>query len=172
MSSKARLICSDCHSHDGRTHSVRESLEHSWRLLAPAEQRALARLAVFQGDFSRESARAVADATLPLLAALADKSLLRATDQGRFAFHPLIRQFALEKLDQLGVDQAHAARSRHAEYLLALLARYDDFNAIGWSVALQAIGAEIGNVLVAWRWAVTQRRSICCTAGECIDGLP
>jgi DNA-binding SARP family transcriptional activator/predicted ATPase len=146
------------HSRGGRTHSVRDSFEHSWKLIAPAEQRALARLAVFQGDFSRESARAVAGAALPLLAALADKSLLRGSDQGRFMFHPLIRQFALEKLTLEGADEHHAACARHAEHFLALLARYNEFESIDQRAALQVIGAEIRNVLLAWGWAVTQRR--------------
>jgi predicted ATPase len=142
----------------GRTHSMRDSLEHSWRLLVPAEQRALAHLAVFQGNFSRESALAVAEAVLPLLAALADKSLLRTTEQGRFSFHPLIQQFALEKLGQGGAGIELAARFRHAEHFLTLLARYNDFHAIDQGAALKAIGAEIENTLAAWRFAVAQRR--------------
>jgi predicted ATPase/DNA-binding SARP family transcriptional activator len=142
----------------GRDHSVRESFEHSWRLLAPAEQRALARLAVFQGSFSRESARTVADAALPLLAALADKSLLTATGDGRFAFHPLIRQFALEKLALLGADEHRATHERHAEHFLALLGRFEAFHALDQRAALQAIGVEIENTLSAWRWAVAHRR--------------
>ncbi|MCC6193343.1 MAG: hypothetical protein IT518_02650 [Burkholderiales bacterium] len=139
-------------------YSIRGSFEHSWRLLAPAEQRALARLAVFHGSFSRQSARAVADAALPLLAALADKSLLRATDGGRFAFHPLLRQFALAKLAEIGADEQRAAHERHAAHFLAMLARFEAFHALDQAAALKAIGAEIENTLAAWRWAIGQRR--------------
>lgn len=139
----------------GRPIGVRASFEHSWRLLAATEQHALSRLAVFPADFARASASAVADVALPLLAALADESLLRSTDQGRFAFHPLIRQFALEKL---GAEAEHAARTRHAEHFLALVARFNAFESIDQGEALRVIGAEIGNVLAAWAWAVAQRR--------------
>lgn len=156
--SRSLDLLDDANTAGGRTHSMRDSLEHSWRLLVPAEQRALAQLAVFQGDFSRESALAAAEAVLPLLAALADKSLLRTTEQGRFSFHPLIQQFALEKLGQGGAAIELAARSRHAEHFLTLLARYNDFHAIDQGAALKAIGAEIENTLAAWRFAVTQRR--------------
>jgi DNA-binding SARP family transcriptional activator/tetratricopeptide (TPR) repeat protein len=156
--SRSLDLLDDAHTASGRTHSMRASLEHSWRLLVPAEQRGLAQLAVFQGDFSRESALAVAEAVLPLLAALADKSLLRTTEQGRFAFHPLIQQFALEKLVQSGPDQERAARTHHAEHFLALLARYNAFESVDQREALRVIGTEIQNVLAAWAWAVAQRR--------------
>lgn len=134
---------------------VRESFEHSWRLLAPAEQHALTRVAVFPADFARDSASGVADVALPLLAALTDKSLLRTTEQGRFTFHPLIQQFALGKL---GPEQEHAARARHAEHFLTLLARYNEFETIDQEEALRVIGAENRNILAAWAWAVAQRR--------------
>jgi tetratricopeptide (TPR) repeat protein len=127
-------------------------------LLVPAEQLAMANLAVFQGDISRESALTVAGAALPLLAALADKSLLRTTEQGRFAFHPLIRQFALAKLGHRGANQEEAVRTRHAEYFLGLLARYNSFHALDQRAALKAIGEEIENTLAAWGWAIAQRR--------------
>jgi DNA-binding SARP family transcriptional activator/predicted ATPase len=153
----------------GKACSVRESLEHSWRLLEPAEQRAMMGLAVFQGSFSREAARVVAEAALPVLAALADKSLLRSTGGARFAFHPLVLQFALEKLVQAGPDQEGAARTRHAEYFLRLLARYNDFHAIDQRLALEAIGGEIENTLAAWDWAITRHRVD--LIGECASAL-
>jgi predicted ATPase len=52
-----------------RHQSLRAVFDHSWKLLRPAEQRALRELAVFRGGFSRDAAAQVAGATLPLLAA-------------------------------------------------------------------------------------------------------
>ncbi|MCC7326554.1 MAG: tetratricopeptide repeat protein [Burkholderiales bacterium] len=141
-----------------RGHRMRDSLEHSWCMLGPTEQRTLMRLAVFQGDFSREAALVVAEAALPLLAALADRSLLRTTEQGRFVFHPLVQQFALEKLTQAGADEELAVRTRHAEHFVMLLARYNEFDAVDQRSALQQIGIEFKNVLAAWRWAIESRR--------------
>ena len=162
-------LLDDGDAHRGKAFSVRESLEHSWRLLEPAEQRAMMRLAVFQGTMSREAARAGAEAAWPLLASLADKSLLRSADGGRFAFHPLVLQFAREKLAHTGADRGAAARRRHAEYFLRLLARYNDFHAIDQRAALKAIGADIDDTLVAWHWAITQRRVD--LIGDCASAL-
>ena len=49
----------------------------------------LARLCVFRGGFQPEAAGQVAGATLPILSALADKSLLRETS-GHFEMHELV----------------------------------------------------------------------------------
>jgi hypothetical protein len=89
-------------------------------MLAVREQRTLATLSVFVGTFSREAAGDVAGAALPLLAALADKSLLQIQGAMRCSLHPLIRQFAGDKLDS--GTRAEAMR-RHALWFHGLLAR-------------------------------------------------
>lgn len=101
-----------------RHRSIATALERSWRLLAPPERDALARLAVFRAGFRREAAAFVAGATLPLLAALVDKSLVRASPDGRFDLHPLVRRFSLGKL--AGGPRAARTRERHARFYLSL----------------------------------------------------
>ncbi len=151
-------ILDDAQGAGDRSRSMRASLEQSWRLLAPAERGALVCLGVFQGSFSRESALAVGGASLPLLAALADKSLLRAAPGGRFALHPLIQQFSVEKLAQSDAESEPDVRARHAQHFLTILARYQDFHAVDQRSALQSIDAEFENTLAAWRWAAANRR--------------
>jgi len=56
--------------------------EHSWKLLSEEERRVLRKLAVFRGGFERQGAKAVADASLPVLAALMDKSFLHQDATG------------------------------------------------------------------------------------------
>jgi predicted ATPase len=150
-----------------RNRSVRASFGHSWNLLAPSERQALMQLSVFPAAFSRAAASHVAGAKLPVLAALVDKSLLEADGRGRFRFHPLVRQFALAKLDQ-SATEGRAARARHAEHFVELLARYDDFDAVEQREAVEAIGADSENALAAWQWAIGERRvdllSRCTTA--------
>lgn len=68
--------------------------------------------------FDRSAAARVAGATLPVLAALVDKSLLRRTGDGRFDLHELVRQHAAEFLAQAPQEQADA-RDRHASYYIA-----------------------------------------------------
>jgi hypothetical protein len=45
--------------------------------LSPAEREAFMKLSLFRGGFRRQAAGAVAGATLPILSAMVDKSLLR-----------------------------------------------------------------------------------------------
>jgi tetratricopeptide (TPR) repeat protein len=67
-----------------RHRSMRAVLEEAWSLLAAADQRTLANLAVFSGGFDSEAAFAVADAALPGLANLVDKAMLRNSGVGDF----------------------------------------------------------------------------------------
>ena len=60
-----------------RHRSMRAVFAHSWQLLDAEEQQVLRRLAVFRGGFTRAAAEQVAGATLAVLAALVDKSLVR-----------------------------------------------------------------------------------------------
>jgi tetratricopeptide (TPR) repeat protein len=132
---------------------MRASFAHSWAMLAPAEQRALAALSVFTGSFTHAAARHVAEAPLPLLAALADKSLVRADDDGRFSLHALIRQCAAERLAQ---DPAanDAVLARHAAWFAHTMQQFHSFHAIDHAAALRTIAAELPNVLAAWDWSL------------------
>lgn len=141
--------------------SLRAVFNHSWRLLSTAEQQALRQLTVFRGGFTRDAASKVAGATLPLLAALTDKSLLQrvapadASDTGgiaaRYELQVVIRQYAAEQLAEAGETQA--CQRRHAAYLAEFLAaRLPDLQSARQQAALHMIHAEIENVRTAWQW--------------------
>lgn len=98
--------------------------EHSWQLLSPDEQRLLRQLAVFRGGFVRSLATTVAGATVPLLGALVDKSLLQRSPQGRYELHELVRQFAERKLQAAG--EAETTADRHLFALCELAVQVDD----------------------------------------------
>ena len=102
---------------DPRQRTLRSTIEWSYDLLDPEEQRLFARLAVFPGGATLESAEAVADADLDTLQSLVEKSLVRHTDD-RFWMYETIREFALERLEASG--EADEIRRRHAEYFLEL----------------------------------------------------
>ncbi len=142
----------------GRTPDRHDSLgavfEHSWRLLNQAEQWAYMRLSVFRGGFDREAARTVAEASLPLLRSLVDKSLLRLTASGRYEIHTLLRQAANAKL-MAHPRLTESARGLHAAYYTKLLFRWKDaLMGDEARTAIAAIGPEIDNIRAAWRWAV------------------
>lgn len=118
--------------------------ESSWRLLTASEREAYAALAVFRGGFSRDAAAQVAGVALPLLAALVDKSMLRASASGRLDMHPLVQEHASAKLSLS--DQAAPLAARHANWYLALLQQ-----------RTPVPPQDHENLLAAWHHAVQQR---------------
>ncbi len=140
-----------------RHRSLQAVFDHSWRLLTAEERTALARLAVFRGGFQRAAAQQVAQATLPLLSGLVEKSLVRH-DAGRYDMHELTRQYAAARLHADPPTEA-ATRDGHSDYYLALLhAREADLRNARQKEALDELTAEIDNLRAAWDWALTQGR--------------
>lgn len=135
-----------------RHRSLRATFDQSWRLLSPKERGALARLSVFSGGFRQGAAREVASVPAMLLAAFADKSLLRLAANGRFDWHPLLQQYARGKLEDA---EAPALLSRHGRYYLALVQRQEKrIRGREQAGAFAAIEEELDNLRLAWRWAV------------------
>ncbi|MBZ0295301.1 MAG: tetratricopeptide repeat protein [Anaerolineae bacterium] len=104
-----------------RQQSLRNSLDLSYSLLRPEEQTLFARLGVFVGGFTLETAGAVCnmDGGIDLLegiSSLMNNSFLRseedASGQPRFRMLETIREYALERLEQhaelAATQQAHA----------------------------------------------------------------
>lgn len=142
-----------------RHRSLRALFEHSWQLLSEAGRSAITRLSVFQGGFRREAAEEVCSASLPLLAALVDKSMLRADPAGRYDMHELLRQYADEKLQETP-EQYAEARDKHCGYYAAFLwEQKKHLRGTGQRQALAEIAAEIDNVRAAWAWAVAQAKT-------------
>ena len=136
-----------------RQASIEACLDHSWQLLVPAERQVLARLTVFAGSFTAESARLVAGATLPLLAALLDKSLVQRTpdDTRRLALHPLTSDFVRRRAT---VDELDAARRAHAGFFLQQLSHMPPAERPAERAAFfDAAEADAGNLMQAWQHA-------------------
>jgi predicted ATPase/class 3 adenylate cyclase len=107
---------------DPRQRTLRSTIEWSHDLLDADEQRLFARLAVFAGGCTLETADQVTDADLDTLQSLVEKSLVRHTDE-RFWMYETIREFALERLEASG--EVDAIRRRHADHFLALAEQAD-----------------------------------------------
>lgn len=133
-----------------RHRNLRAVFDHSWALLTPAQQGALARLALFHGGFTAAAATVVARATPSLLAELAAKSLIRTAAEGRYTLHELIRQYALEQL-----PDAPQAAANHAAYFAALLEQAAEAlrGSEQTAVAHQLL-ADLANIEAAWRMAI------------------
>jgi len=109
-----------------RHQTMRSTLDWSFDLLTPDEQRGLARLSVFAGDWSLDAAMAVAEIDLSVLDQLVHKSLVLAEMQGsemRYRLLVPIQQYAVGKLEASGVgstSEANKVRRMHAQAFLAL----------------------------------------------------
>ncbi|HSB66323.1 MAG TPA: tetratricopeptide repeat protein [Anaerolineales bacterium] len=136
-----------------RHRSLRATFDHSWKLLTDDESEALCQMSVFSGSFDRKAASQIAGASLPLLASLCDKSLVRHIGGGRYNLHEVIRQYASSHLDDhlSSLD----AYERHCEYYLTLLGSYEKSLKSGLQQeSMRKLADEIDNIRSAWSWAI------------------
>jgi predicted ATPase/DNA-binding SARP family transcriptional activator len=148
-----------------RHHSIRAVFDHSWKLLTEAEQTALRRLSVFQGGFRREAALEVSGGSLPILASLVDKSFLSLTLNGRYRRHPLIIQYAQEKLAAYPEEKAQT-EEKHGLYYLHFRQNPDEVSGTlkgketpeAFQEVIGAVKEELANMRSAWTWAIRETR--------------
>lgn len=140
-----------------RHRSMRAVFAYSWQTLSSEEQQVFARLSVFRGGFRREVAEIVAEASLPVLSALVDKSLLRLEENGRYQIHELLCQFAYEKLAEFP-EEHHDILNRHAHTFTHFLRdRFEPMTGGAQKQMVLEVAEELKNIRVAWRWAAEQQ---------------
>lgn len=159
------------------------AIDWSWTLLSPVEQQALAQCSVFRGSFPLEAAEAVLDlagadqpapATMDVLHALAEKSLLRIVRAGggdaRFALYQSIRDYAAEKL---ALSPAHPGiAARHGVYydrLGGMLARAGEVSRGGGLIA--RLSLESDDLLAAYERALRDPASFEVAAARGVEYL-
>lgn len=135
-----------------RHRSLRAVFDQSWALMTPQEQQVFRRLTCFRGGFTRDAAEQVVGATLPILSALADKSLLQPVGVGRFGLHPLLRQYGEERL--AAAAETTAIRNRHLRFFVAY-AEGETPTKEREPAQLKQLAAEAENLWIALHWATT-----------------
>jgi tetratricopeptide (TPR) repeat protein len=136
-----------------RHRSIRATIEHSWKLLTPIEQRVLRQLAIFRGGFTRNAAASVANASLANLGALVSKSLIRHTESGRYDMHELIHLYALEQLQQ-DKDEYDQIQTRHSQYFANLLNEHGPaLKGAERPMIVSELISDLANLRQAWHWA-------------------
>jgi predicted ATPase/class 3 adenylate cyclase/Flp pilus assembly protein TadD len=147
-------------SHAGRRDrqaTLRAAFDWSWELLSETEKAALARLSVFEGGFTLESASAVVgieQATgtpcmVDIVQWLVDKSFVRQLGGERFDLLESVREYAGQHLrtpkrfDGSGPETEAEARARHWRY----------FAGIDERAAVANRCAELNNLVAACRSA-------------------
>jgi predicted ATPase len=135
-----------------RQRTLQATIEWSYELLTPDEQRLLASLSVFRGGWTLEAAERVCEADVELLQSLVDKSLVRRWESGRFGMLETVREFAAERLGP-------EARDGLLQRLLAFLTETFEPNlrSVTSEVVLMELALEERpNVDVALDWATTR----------------
>jgi predicted ATPase/transcriptional regulator with XRE-family HTH domain len=168
-----------------RQRTMRDAIAWSHDLLTAEEQRLFRRLAVFAGGWTLDAAEAVDDGpwtvdspltsvhgllstvssppstdTLETLAALVAKSLVvseASEDEPRYHLLEPMRQFALERLETAGEDEA--VRARHAAWCLAFVRGTAQTlrgpEQVAW---LDQLETELDNLRAALGWAFESGR--------------
>ncbi|HST65204.1 MAG TPA: AAA family ATPase, partial [Mycobacteriales bacterium] len=113
--------------------TLEDTIDWSYRLLDPVEQRALAQLSVFRGGFTPEAVEAVVSVPgnpVAIAAQLVDRSLLQAEPGGgRYVMLRTIRDYAAQRL--AGSGELVATRRRHLEHWLQRARRLTGIAAFG-----------------------------------------
>ncbi|HEX9235047.1 MAG TPA: adenylate/guanylate cyclase domain-containing protein, partial [Actinomycetota bacterium] len=131
-----------------RQRTLRGTIEWSHELLQPELRRLFARLSVFSGGWTLESAEAVCGPGLELdvlegSSTLVDASLVHrlelADGEPRFTMLETIREYAANQLSQSGEEPE--LRRRHAEHFRDLAERYDP----GFFFRIGGAGKEQGD---------------------------
>ena len=136
--------------------SLAAMLEGSWARLSAHERTTLAAVSVFEGGFTRAAAQAVAGIGLPLLAALADRSLLQVDDTGRFGMHPLAANWARDKR-AAQPELSQGWQRAHAVHFAAWLQALAPLGRTAPRLLVEQLRAEQANWTAAWRHALRAR---------------
>lgn len=136
-----------------RHRSLRAVFDYSWGLLSGNEKSAMMRLSVFRGGFTRFAAEEVADAALPILTSLVEKSLVRCNDAQRYDFHEMVRQYAEKQLIQ--ADDLQSVRNRHFRFFLGMVQKnYVKLNDSQHHQWLDYLEQEHDNLREALAWSL------------------
>jgi predicted ATPase/DNA-binding SARP family transcriptional activator len=128
LTERLSFLAGGPHDLPARQQTLYETLDWSYDLLPDEERGLLAGLSVFQGGATLSAVAEVCLAgdegrALDLVERLADASLLlvrRPTGETRYDLLEVVRQYAADRLDELGAD---SSRRRHAAWCVALAER-------------------------------------------------
>ena len=84
-----------------RHRSLRAAFNHSWNILPDLEKDAFRRLSIYQGEFSLDDAMATTGASIGIISRLVDRSLIQKNSSGYYLIQPVLRQYAVEKLEEI-----------------------------------------------------------------------
>jgi predicted ATPase/DNA-binding SARP family transcriptional activator len=171
LSSRLGFLTSSARNLAARQQTLRATIDWSYHLLTPAEQTLFARLAVFMGSFTAETAAAIcADRELKIdprssildeLASLVNQSIVRQLQEPgpdgepRFRLLLTLREYGWGRLEERG--EAENVRRRHARFFLELAERAEpELRRPDQYTWLARLAAEHDNLRAAIEWSLAQ----------------
>lgn len=156
-----RLLVSSSRTAHPRQQTLRALIDWSYNLLLEKERILLRRLGIFKGGWTLAAAEAVCSSdeidtweVLDLLTSLVDKSLVvpeLLEDRQRYRYLEMIRQYAVDHLEESGEKEEIAAE--HARYYLALAEEaYAELEGSRQEVWLAHLRSEHDNLRAALAW--------------------
>jgi predicted ATPase len=164
LRSRLKVLAGGARDLPARQQTLRATIEWSYQLLEPVEQRLFELLSIFSGA-TLEAVEAVVDGLIPSavggldavdgVSSLLDKSLISQVETrdggARFVMLETIHEYAAERLDD-APDFAEAARESHADYFARFAA--EEWTAISVGDGerpLDTLASELENLRTAWR---------------------
>ena len=163
LSHRLQILTRGARDLPARQQTLRNTLQWSYDLLNPLEQRLFRRLSVFVGGLTLEAAEAVcydtqqeASFTLDEISSLLDKSLVLQVEQEReprFTMLLTVREYGLECLQNRGEHER--IQRAHALYYLALAERAElEYFGAHSAAVLDQLELEYENLRTALTWLV------------------
>ena len=136
-----------------RQHSIHAVIDPTWKRLNEKEQKAFMWASVFRGGFTRETFQQVTSASLRTIQTLLNRSLIGHGHGRRYDMHPLLRQYAREKLE---VHKMLAdAKNKHLQVLRQYAEHHTKRMFSGhYLESLDALELEADNVRAALDWSL------------------
>ena len=139
-----------------RQRSLRAAFDYSWKLLEKGEQAIFRALCVFRGGFTRQAAEKVGGANPQELRQLVDKSLVMPQAGEWYAIHALLRQYGLERLNDLPTVSIEV-HQRYSAYYLEKLEQWEaGLKGAHQAETLTTLDSKITDLRPAWDWACQQ----------------
>jgi predicted ATPase/DNA-binding CsgD family transcriptional regulator len=135
-----------------RQRSIHAVIDPTWKRLTADAQHAFMYASVFRGGFTRQQFQQVTGASVRQLQTLLKHSMVHHGYERRYEMHPLLRQYAREKLDN--ANKADHARKEHLK-TFSSYAQEQTQRMYGETFfeALTALNAEHDNFRAALDWA-------------------
>ncbi|MEM7799174.1 MAG: tetratricopeptide repeat protein [Chloroflexota bacterium] len=136
-----------------RQRSIHALLDPTWGRLSESEREAFMSAAVFRGGFSRDLFQQATGASVRTVQKLLHRSLIEQGRSRRYNLHPLIRQYAAEKLANRGMETT--AKKAHLEAFTAYAAvQVERMDQGHYLDGLQCLAVEHDNFRAALDWSL------------------